>query len=449
MELPDYLQLLLRSWAVIAIGSLLGVALATAYLIAQPVLYSATASTYVSVSSASDISSASTGSTFAKDAAADLAVIATSPYVLDAVRRDLSLSTPSTALASQISTVVVPDTSVIEVTATTTQPSLSSAVANAVVTELGSAVARLNPNVGNAASVARTTTLQRATTPSTPVSPSVVFDVAVGLLGGFSVALLLILLRQAIDQRIRNADQLGRVARAPVVGVVPEVPPASEGPNVVLDPARIGQFRAIRSEILEGASQRRVIVVSGTKRSVSTSSLASSIAASVASAQLDTLLLDAVTVSSPAAPIFRAPTEPGLTEVLERSHTVERSIVQADHEGLWYLPPGRPSGRRDDLIASLEMTDLLEAVISRFNVVIINADPVEDSPIARTLGRQADGVVLSSELNRGSAPEVRRAVESLERGGARLLGVVMVSPAERARSRRADRSRGQTTPAEA
>lgn len=449
MELPDYLRLLRRSWPIIAIVSILGVLLAAAYLITQPVLYTATSATYVSVSSAPDVASASTGSTFAKDAAVDLAVIATSPYVLDRVRSDLSLGAGGSSLSSQVSAQVVSGTAIIDVSATTTQPALSSAIANAVVTEMGTAVGKLNPNVGNAASVARTTTIRRASTPTTPVSPSITFDLAVGLLGGLSLALLLVLLAQAIDQRIRSAEQLARVARAPVIGVVSQTPAASEGSAVVLEPARVGEYRAVRSEILEGASQRRVIVVSGTKRGVGTASLASSIAASVANAQLTTLLLDAVSVSAPAAPIFSAPTEPGMTEVLERSRTAEQAVVAAAQKGLWYLPPGRPSGMRDDLAASFEMTDLLESIITRFNVVIINADPVEDSPMARVLGRQADGVVLVSELNRSSAPEVRRAVESLERAGARLLGVVMLSPEQKVRSRRADRSGSRTVPAQA
>ena len=441
MELIDYVRLLLRSWILIVVCSLLGLGLAAAYLLTQPVLYVASSSTYVSASSAADVAAASAGSSFAKDEAVDLAEIAHSPYVLNNVRRALKVATSTEALSDQVQTQVLANTSIIQVTATTRTPALSSALANAVAVELSYAVERLNPNVGNAS------TIRRATTPTSPASPTVTFDLAIGLIAGFAIGVLVILLRQSIDQRIRSADQLARVSRAPVIGTVPPTPPAWEGRPVLLEEGRIGAFRAVRSEILEGASQKRVIVVSGTRRGESTASLATSIAASIANARLTTLVIDAVSGSAPAAPIFGSSTEPGLTEALDRSKPLQQLLVEGPINGLWYLPPGRPSGQRDDLIASFEMTDLLETIVSQFHVVIINTDAVEDSSISRTLGRQADGVVLVCRLNGSSAPDVRRSAESLERGGARLLGSVLVLPELRAPRRHA--ARASLTPADA
>ena len=449
MELVDYLRLLVRGWVLIVICCLLGLAVGGAYLATQPVLYTASASTFVSTSSAADVAVAASGTAFAQSTAANLSNIADSPYVLNNVRRALRVTTSAEELADDVDAQVLPNSSIIQVNASTTSPELCSALANAVVVELSAAAERLNPNVGNASSIARTTTIRRAVTPTSPSSPAVVFDLGVGLLAGFALAVVLILLRQSIDQRVRSAEQVARVSRGPVIGTIPLVPPASEGRPVVLDPARISGFRAIRSEILEGAAQNKVVVVSGTMRSESTAAIATSIGASVANARLSTLVVDAVTTSAPAAPIFEAPTEPGLTEALDRSMLLDRVLVPGPVDGLWYLPPGRPSGQREDLIASYDMTDLLEAIISKFNVVIINTDAVEDSPIARTLGRQAEGVVLVSELNRTSVPEVRRSTESLERGGVRLIGTILVSPEQKPPHRRAGRATLRTAAVEA
>lgn len=433
MELSEYLRLLLRSWVFILVWTLIGAGIALGYLLTQPVLYSAKASTFISISSARDVNTLAQGSAFAKDAAIDFAEIAQSPYVLSEVRRELNLTTTAEELSTRVRADVVPNSSIITVTASATEPSLASALANAVTVQLADSVAKLNPNAGNAQSVARATIIARATTPSGPSSPAVELDVAIGVLAGFALGVLLVLLRESLDQRIRTPTQLTRVARAPLLGTVPQ--PAEQSVGERLTNQKVAPFRPIRDEVLEGPSQKRVVTISSVISGDSTASLAASLAGSIALTGSTALLVDATSRTGAAAALFGASMQPGLTEVLERRKTLQASVVAGPVEGLWYLPPGATTGREEDLIASPEMTDALEEMIGRFDAVVINTDPVADSSTARVLGRQADGVIVACLLDRASAPEVRRAVEAVERGGARLLGTVLVTRPGRASRR--------------
>jgi capsular exopolysaccharide synthesis family protein len=84
------------------------------------------------------------------------------------------------------------------------------------------------------------------------------------------------------------------------------------------------------------------------------------------------------------------------------------------------LPPN-PS----ELLSSLQMTELLERLVSTFDHVLIDSPPLLLVADALELARMVDGVVLAVRANSASADEAREVRALVERLGIHLVGVVL------------------------
>jgi capsular polysaccharide biosynthesis protein len=130
VELRDYLQILRRRWLsalIVGIVVLLVVAVVTGLMTKK---YTATTRLFFAVQGTESVSDLAQGSTFAEKQMTSYAQVATSPLVLDSVIRELDLPTTATELAKSVSATVPTNTVIIEIAATTTDPSLAAAIAN-------------------------------------------------------------------------------------------------------------------------------------------------------------------------------------------------------------------------------------------------------------------------------------------------------------------------------
>jgi protein-tyrosine kinase len=113
----------------------------------------------------------------------------------------------------------------------------------------------------------------------------------------------------------------------------------------------------------------------------------------------------------------------GLAEVLEGSASIQEAVLRADGSDLDVLPVRSIPQNPSELLASDNMRNLLEALTTRFDRVILDLPPTLGLPDAKTISEMSDGVIFVVRADVTPEPEISSALDVLDRR--RILGLVM------------------------
>ncbi|CAN5847068.1 hypothetical protein BH23ACT1_BH23ACT1_02420 [soil metagenome] len=132
---------------------------------------------------------------------------------------------------------------------------------------------------------------------------------------------------------------------------------------------------------------------------------------------------------------FDLPNTVGLTSVVsgEVSLSVASQPVTGE-DGLAVISTGPLPPDPHELLASPRIGEVLAALTSTVDVVIVVAPPVLAAADAAVLAKQVGGTVVVATSSTTAASQLRRAVDSLQGGGASLVGVVLHERAQTKRS---------------
>ena len=253
MELSDYIRILRKSWILICLMALLGVASAATFSLLQAPQFSATSKVFVSTQSGGSASELAQGNTFTMQRVSTYADLATTPIVLLPVIADLELKMSEGTLSNAISVSAPLDTSILEITVNGADPVTAANIANSTAESLTKVVDRIEtPVTEGATSPVKLTLVQQATVPATPTSPNVPVNVALGLLVGLVVGVGLAGLRQVLDTRIRNERDVEMVTDAAIIGGIVFDAKAANRPLIVQDDPRSPRaesFRTLRTNL--------------------------------------------------------------------------------------------------------------------------------------------------------------------------------------------------------
>jgi capsular exopolysaccharide synthesis family protein len=96
--------------------------------------------------------------------------------------------------------------------------------------------------------------------------------------------------------------------------------------------------------------------------------------------------------------------------------------------GLTLLTCGAMPTNPTNLLSGVRMRALLQELVQRFDLVILDTPPVLATADARILGGISDGVLLVVRAGQTERLAAQRAQHQLHQAGARLLGVVLNDP---------------------
>jgi len=113
----------------------------------------------------------------------------------------------------------------------------------------------------------------------------------------------------------------------------------------------------------------------------------------------------------------------GLAEVLEGSAALEDAVLRVDGSQLDVLPVRSIPQNPSELLASENMRKLLEALVNRYDRVILDLPPTLGLPDAKTVSELSDGVIFVVRANVTPEPEIASALDVIDRR--RILGLVM------------------------
>lgn len=124
--------------------------------------------------------------------------------------------------------------------------------------------------------------------------------------------------------------------------------------------------------------------------------------------------------------LFQTPNEQGLTTMTLEDEALENPPLQFTAvPGLQVLPSGTLPPRPADLLGSRRMEAVLEALMQRADMVLLDAPPVTVVTDAVILATKVDGVLLVVSAGDTKRDHAKQAVERLAKVNANVVGAVL------------------------
>ena len=431
MELRDYLRIVRRNWLLLLLLALVGAGSGAGAGVIQTPTYQATAESYVSLGSASNANDLSQGSAFTEQVVASYAHIAVTPYVLGPVIGELHLGATPAQLAKRVTVDAVAGTSVLDITVADSSAARSAATANAVASRLTGAVTALSPASGTGSGLVKVTQVQKAVAPPAPSSPSLPLDSGIGLLAGLLLAAVIAALREALDTRLRDSEQLHEIADAPVLGEILEDRNARRRPLVARSSPAAPEaeaFRTLRTNLdfLDLDAGPRSYVVTSAMPGDGKSVTAANLALALAESGQRVLLVDADLRRPRVADLFGLDGGVGLTDVVVGRASLQEALQADGPSGLHILPTGALPPNPGELLGGRKFLALLGELKGSYDVVLLDTPPLLAVADASVLAKRTSGALVVGALRRTRRPQLVKALDALDQVDARILGLIAV-----------------------
>lgn len=426
----DYLATIRRNWIIVLLVTMIGGASGFALSAATTPSYRATASVYVTINYGNSANDLSQGSTYTQNSMQSYALVATSPVVLDPVIEQLGLKTTAASLASTISVITPDKTVVLQVGATSASPQTAADIANAVATTLATQIEQVSPKSTAGASSVTARTIAPAVPPTYASSPNTKLNVGAGLLLGLLAGVILAVLRDALDTRVRSADEVTAMTDAPLLGAI-ERDQGSAVSGLVVRRDPLGSvsesYRALRTNLQFVAvdSTNLTLVITSSLPNEGKSTIASNLALALAEAEQSVVLVDADLRRASIAEYAGIEGAVGLTTVLIGRASFDDVVQPGGHASLDILPAGEIPPNPSELLSSHAMVTLIDELRRRYDVVVIDAAPMIAVADAAVLSQIVDGIVVVADSTKVRRPQLSRTLEDLDRAGAVVLGIVL------------------------
>lgn len=391
--------------------------------------YASSARLFVS-SSRSDAASAYQGSLFSEQRVTSYADLATGQALARRVIAQQNLKMTPEELSKKISTMVVPDTVILQVTVTDSSPERAQRLAQGVATSLTTFVEQLETAPGGAQAPIKATIVDPASLPDAPVSPQPVRNLAVagvlGLLLGFGVAVL----TELLDTTMKSHEDVTKTTGTAVMGSIPFDPGATKQPLVTAlgtSAPRVEAFRVLRTNLqfVDVDRDSKVFVVTSSVPGEGKTTTAINLAITLAQAGQKILLLEGDLRRPKIADYLHLEGAVGLTTVLVGRIDIDEAIQDHSTPNLSVLTSGAIPPNPSELLQSHAMMEALMDLRDRYDVVIIDAPPLLPVTDAALLTSQSDGALLIVRQGKTTKDQLRHALERLQAVDGRALGVVL------------------------
>jgi polysaccharide biosynthesis transport protein len=283
--------------------------------------------------------------------------------------------------------------------------------------------------------------VQEADTPSSPSSPQPIRNTIIGAMFGLLLGLGLALMRERLDRRLKDPDELEDSFGLPILGEIPESRSLRHDKRASASealPAREAEaFRLVRTRLRYFNVDRelRSLLVTSAAASDGKTTVAFYLARAAASAGTRTVLVEADLHQATLASEFGLSPLPGLAEVLTHQASPEsvlqhipvedRSNGRGNVRNLDVIVAGAEPPNPLELVESAGMASLLEQLEEAYDLVVLDAPPAGAVADTLPLMRLVNGVILVGQLGKTTRDEAVSLREQLSSLDVSPLGVVL------------------------
>jgi capsular exopolysaccharide synthesis family protein len=262
--------------------------------------------------------------------------------------------------------------------------------------------------------------LDRAVVPTSPVWPRKRQLALVSLLAGLLLGAGWVLLRDALDNKIKDADDVERRLHLEVLAAIPKY--AKEDDELAKE-----AYQNLRTALLFSRRKDRghVVLVTGAAPGEGKTTTLLQLGRRLADAQERTVVIDCDLRKANLHTRLNVSREPGFTDYFLRPVELMTLVRSTRYANLSIIPAGALPPNPPALIAREEFETALEQLRQSFQWILIDSPPVAAVTDALLLARQADSTVLVVQQNRVDRAVVKRAVASLRKVTPRVVGAVL------------------------
>ena len=258
-----------------------------------------------------------------------------------------------------------------------------------------------------------------------PVSPNVtlnlVLGAVVGLIFGVGIAFFL----EYLDTSVKSLEDVERYLQVPVLAVIPKDVGVLHKQNGQSPDAEA--YRILRTNIefnRKNPEDNAITVVSGGAGEGKSTTLVN-LAYICAQGGYTTLMIDADLRRPRLHTFFDINNSVGLTNFLTTELMLEDVILQTPVDNLYFMPSGILPADAAGILNSRRMSELIQDVKQRFDLVLVDSPPILGVSDASVLASEVDLtmiVVQHRKLPRNMLIRVKQAVENV---GGNVIGVVL------------------------
>lgn len=429
MELKDYWLTVRRRWKSIVVCLILAIAAAALLTWQATPQYASTTRLFISTSP-SDTADALAGNTFATQRVASYADIVKSRQLADRVSDALGADYDSEELAGKVTATVVPETVILELTATDTDPETARDIAQAYAEGLSEMVTELETPEGTDKTLIKASIVDDARVNDTAVSPNIPRNMGLAAVLGLLIGLGVAVIRELLDTSVSSAEDIAQSTEAPVVGhIYQDATSVKRAPAEALVDATpwAEAFRVLRTNMqyVQVDSDNKVFVVSSSLPGEGKTTTSINLAVTLATADQRVALVECDLRRPLVAERLGLVGAVGTTSVLVGKIGIDDALQRYENTGLQVLTSGPIPPNPSELLQSHAMTTLLADLRARFDVVIIDAPPLLPVTDAALLAAQTDGAFVVVRHGRTTRDQLTHAVERVESVDANVLGVVI------------------------
>lgn len=272
--------------------------------------------------------------------------------------------------------------------------------------------------------------------PRSPIRPTPLRDAALAAAVGLVLGLGLAFGREALDNRIVDADDVERVA--PTLSVIASTPalrrrwarrqstlPTLDAPRSAASEA----FRALRTsvEYVAVAQDLSVLLVTSATGREGKTTVASNLAVSFSQSGYNVVLVDLDLRRPRLAEVFGGTQSPGVTDVLLGRVSLDDALVEVDVSGgrLRVLPAGTLPPNPAELLGSQRAAALVKHLRETADMVILDSPPILAVTDPLVAARLADGVLLIVRSNVTTEDQLAATVEQAGQASVTFIGAVL------------------------
>lgn len=296
--------------------------------------------------------------------------------------------------------------------------------------------------ISEAGKVSEVNIIDYATPPSFPISPKKKQNIAFGFVIGIGLGLSFAFLLEFLDTSIKNAEDLERYVKLPLLGSLPSMNVNKKHHNP------ISEANALKSTIITHSSPKspasesyrtlrtnlrfskpdypiKTLLITSAAPKEGKSTVSSNLAITIAQAGFKTLLAESDLRRPVLHTIFNIKSKPGLTEFVVGKSRLDEVVKPTNIENLYVLPSGSLPPNPSELLGSSRMNRTIKKLKDKFQFLVFDSPPILAVTDASVLSSEMDGVLMVIKAGKTDRSAVVRSKELLKNVKANLLGAVL------------------------
>lgn len=429
LKLQDFAKLLRSRWLIVCATLAASIVLAIIVTAMTTPLYKASTRLFVSTESGSSLAEAYQGNRFSQERVKSYAELIEGQTVAQRTIDKLGLDITAGELQAKVTASAKLDTVLINVSVLDESPVRARDIANSLSDEFVVMIRELETPEPGATPDARVVVEQRASIPERPVTPDTTRNIGLGVILGLALGVGLAVLRDMLDNTVKDRATLETITGSGVVGNIPLDKERRKNPAISFDSDRSAiseAFRKLRTNLqfLAVDNPPRAIVITSSMPAEGKSTTAINIALALAEAEHNVVIVDGDLRRPSLHKYLDLVGTVGVSTVLSGGASLSESLQKTRFPGLTALTSGAIPPNPSELLGSQAAKNLLAELRAEFDYVIVDSTPLLAVTDAAILAAAADGVLMMARFGKTKRDELSHAVGSLEGVGAPMLGTV-------------------------